>query len=106
MFLNCCRSKISLLVNTILLAHEALIKMGIEEPRIAEPLDGPSVMKIRELARELKVDLMLGFLERDGDILFRSDGLKSAKKLKSFPPWMEKFSRLYSYVPMEMSLAP
>lgn len=39
---------------------------------IAEPLDGPSVMKVRELARELKVDLVLGFLERDGDILYNS----------------------------------
>ncbi len=45
------------------------------EPRfreIAEPLDGPSVMKVRSLARELGVDLVLGFLERDGDTLYNS----------------------------------
>ena len=36
---------------------------------IAEHVDGPSVTKIRELAKELKVDFVLGFLERDGDYL-------------------------------------
>ena len=39
---------------------------------IAEPVDGPSVMKVRSLARELGVDLVLGFLERDGEILYNS----------------------------------
>lgn len=39
---------------------------------IAEPVDGPSVMKARALARELGVDLVLGFLERDGEILYNS----------------------------------
>ncbi len=45
------------------------------EPRfreIAEPLDGPTVMKVRDLAQELKVDIVLGFLERDGQILYNS----------------------------------
>jgi predicted amidohydrolase len=39
---------------------------------IAEPLDGPGVMKVREIARKLGVDLVLGFLERDGNILYNS----------------------------------
>lgn len=39
---------------------------------IAEPLDGPSVMKVREWAKELGVDIVLGFLERNGDILYNS----------------------------------
>ena len=39
---------------------------------IAEPVDGPSVMKVRSLARELGVDLVLGFLERDGETLYNS----------------------------------
>jgi len=39
---------------------------------IAEPVDGPSVTKIRELAKELEVDFVLGFLERDGDYLHNS----------------------------------
>jgi len=36
---------------------------------IAEPVDGPGVTKIRDLAKELNVDFVLGFLERDGDYL-------------------------------------
>ena len=39
---------------------------------IAEPVDGPSLMKVRNLARELGTDLVLGFLERDGKILYNS----------------------------------
>jgi len=39
---------------------------------IAESIDDPGVLKIRELARELKVDFVLGFLERDGDALYNS----------------------------------
>jgi len=39
---------------------------------IAEPVDGPSVMKIRTLAQTLGVDLVLGFLERDGKTLYNS----------------------------------
>lgn len=45
------------------------------EPRfreIAEPVDGPSILKVRNLARELGTDLVLGFLERDGKILYNS----------------------------------
>ncbi|MCK5463721.1 MAG: carbon-nitrogen hydrolase family protein, partial [Bacteroidales bacterium] len=39
---------------------------------IAESVDDPGVMKVRELARELQVDFVLGFLERDGDVLYNS----------------------------------
>ena len=39
---------------------------------IAEPLDGSSVMKVRHLAHELGVDIVLGFLERDGGTLYNS----------------------------------
>ena len=39
---------------------------------IAEPVNGPSVQRVRALARELQVDMVLGFLERDGDILHNS----------------------------------
>jgi len=39
---------------------------------MAEPVDGPGVMKVRALARELEVDFILGFLERDGEVLYNS----------------------------------
>lgn len=39
---------------------------------IAEPLDGPYMMKVRQLAQELGVDIVLGFLERDGEVLYNS----------------------------------
>jgi predicted amidohydrolase len=39
---------------------------------MAESVDDPGVMKIRELARELEVDFVLGFLERDGEVLYNS----------------------------------
>lgn len=39
---------------------------------IAEPLDGPYMMKVRQLAQELRVDIVLGFLERDGEVLYNS----------------------------------
>jgi len=39
---------------------------------IAESIDDPGVMRIRALARELEVDFILGFLERDGDVLYNS----------------------------------
>ena len=39
---------------------------------IAESVDGPAVTKIRELAKELNVDFVLGFLERDGDYLYNA----------------------------------
>jgi predicted amidohydrolase len=39
---------------------------------IAESLDGPSVKSIARLARELQVDIILGILERDEDILYNS----------------------------------
>ncbi len=45
------------------------------EPRfqeIAEPVDGPGVGRVRALARELGVDIVLGFLERDGALLHNS----------------------------------
>ncbi len=39
---------------------------------MAESVDDPGVMKIRSLARELQVDFVLGFLERDGEVLYNS----------------------------------
>jgi predicted amidohydrolase len=39
---------------------------------MAESVYDPGVMKIRELARELQVDFVLGFLERDGEVLYNS----------------------------------
>ncbi len=39
---------------------------------IAEPIDGPAVRRVRKLARELEVDIILGFLERDGDVLYNA----------------------------------
>jgi len=39
---------------------------------MAEPVDGPGVMKVRALVRELEVDFVLGFLERDGEVLYNS----------------------------------
>ncbi len=39
---------------------------------IAEPADGPSVLRVRALAQELGVDMVLGFLERKGDVLHNS----------------------------------
>jgi predicted amidohydrolase len=39
---------------------------------MAESVNDPGVMSIRELARELGVDFVLGFLERDGDVLYNS----------------------------------
>ena len=39
---------------------------------IAEPLDGPAVNKIAKLSRELNVDIILGILERNNDILYNS----------------------------------
>jgi predicted amidohydrolase len=40
--------------------------------KIAESVDGPAVTKIRQLARELNVDIILGILERDQDVLYNS----------------------------------
>lgn len=40
--------------------------------QIAEPLDGPALTKMRTLAEDLHVDMIIGFLERDGDILYNS----------------------------------
>ncbi len=58
---------------------DALRRMGDKRPQweprfqeIAEPIDGPNVTRIRALARELEVDLVLGFLERDKDYLFNT----------------------------------
>lgn len=55
---------------------DAVRRSGDQRPKwepmfqeIAEPVDGPAVTKIRELAKELEVDFILGFLERDGDYL-------------------------------------
>ena len=39
---------------------------------IAEPLDGPAVRQIAVLARELEVDLILGILEREEQVLYNS----------------------------------
>jgi len=39
---------------------------------MAESLDDQGVMRIRALARELEVDFVLGFLEREGDVLYNS----------------------------------
>jgi predicted amidohydrolase len=47
-------------------------KWEVTFQEIAEPVDGPSVMKIRALARTLGVDLVLGFLERDRETLYNS----------------------------------
>ena len=39
---------------------------------IGEPIDGPSLKHLRELARELKVYLGIGFAERRDDLMFNS----------------------------------
>ena len=58
---------------------DALRSMGDKrsqwEPKfqaIAESVDGPNVTHIRNLARELQVDFVLGFLERDQDDLYNT----------------------------------
>src|SRR3979409_628467 len=37
---------------------------------IGEPIDGPSLKHVRELARELKIYLGIGFAERRGELMF------------------------------------
>ena len=39
---------------------------------MAESTDDPGVMRIRNLAKELQIDFVLGFLERYGDVLYNS----------------------------------
>lgn len=58
---------------------DALRRMGGQRPQwepkfqeIAEAVDGPNVTHIRNLARELQVDFVLGFLERDNDSLYNT----------------------------------
>jgi len=58
---------------------DVLRRMGDKRPQwearfqeIAESVDGPNVTHIRDLARELKVDFILGFLERDKDSLYNT----------------------------------
>lgn len=38
----------------------------------AEPIDGPSLLRVRNLARELKIHLAVGFPERKGDQVFNT----------------------------------
>ena len=59
------------LIDTLLGSNERE-EMEVMFKEIAEPLEGPSLMRVKALARELKVDIVLGFLERDGDILYNS----------------------------------
>jgi predicted amidohydrolase len=40
--------------------------------QIAEPIDGPALTKMQNLAMELRVDMIIGFLERDKDVLYNS----------------------------------
>ena len=42
---------------------------------IAEPLDGPTMTRVRQLARDLKVHLMVGFPELRGEQVFNSAAL-------------------------------
>ena len=39
---------------------------------VGEPIDGPSLKRVRELAQELKIYLGIGFAERKGDLMFNS----------------------------------
>ena len=39
---------------------------------IGEPIDGPSLERVRSLARELKIHLGIGFAERRGELMFNS----------------------------------
>ncbi len=55
-----------------LLEKKDRAKWDLKFKEMAESVDDPGVMKIRELARELQVDFVLGFLERDGDVLYNS----------------------------------
>ena len=55
-----------------LLEKKNRAKWDLKFKEMAESVDDPGVMKIRELARELQVDFVLGFLERDGDVLYNS----------------------------------
>jgi len=56
---------------------------------LAEPCDGPYIQHFRKLCEELKVYLVLGFLEADGDktyntaILIRPDGTVAGKYRKT-----------------------
>lgn len=42
---------------------------------LAEPADGPSVTRLRALAREAGIAILCGFYERDGDTVFNSAAL-------------------------------
>ena len=55
-----------------LLKSKERAKWEPEFQKIAEPVDGPYLKQVRDLARELGIDIVLGFLERDGKILYNS----------------------------------
>lgn len=55
-----------------LLEKKNRTKWELKFQEIAESVEDTGVMKIRALARELEVDFVLGFLERDGDVLYNS----------------------------------
>jgi predicted amidohydrolase len=46
---------------------DVLARRGQE---LAEPLDGPTASRVSELAKQLGTTLVLGMLERDGDVLY------------------------------------
>ena len=55
-----------------LLEKKDRVKWDLRFKEMAESVDDAGVMRIRALARELEVDFVLGFLERDGDVLYNS----------------------------------
>jgi predicted amidohydrolase len=54
-------------------------KWDLRFMEMAESVDDPGVMRIRALASELEVDFVLGFLERDGEVLYNSCAWINAK---------------------------
>ena len=48
------------------------LKLERQFIQIAESTDGPAISSMKNLARELKVAMIIGFLEKDQDILYNS----------------------------------
>lgn len=46
--------------------------LGVRGPELAEPVDGPSVTRLRTVAAEAGTTLAVGLLERDGDRVYDS----------------------------------
>jgi predicted amidohydrolase len=64
-------------VNEVIRQKDAVEKSRLTKrfQQIAEPVDGPYVVRFRELADELDIHLILGFLEADGAKTFNTAAL-------------------------------